>query len=290
MRLLSTIALAASLLLPVEMSAAALTKDIEYGRAGGEVLRLDASAPDGTGPFPVAILIHGGGWRRGDKSGSSTPGDNADISPWFAPLTAGKFTWLSINYRLAPDHPWPACYEDVQTAIRWAKAHAREFKGDPQRIVLIGHSAGGQLACLAAVQADTATRVQAVVGFSAVTDLEHNVVGKPELGTSLQNLFKLPAAVSPASLATLRAASPVQHVKAGLPPFLLVHGDADPGISIQQSIAFQTKVRAVGGTCDLITIKNGPHSLVAWEDIDTSYKAKMVAWLHAHLPASASTR
>ncbi|HET7535264.1 MAG TPA: alpha/beta hydrolase, partial [Candidatus Didemnitutus sp.] len=130
---------------------AGLHPDIEYGRADGVSLKLDVSVPEGEGPFPVAILVHGGGWSSGDKAGSDKPGNGADITPWFAPLTTAKFTWFSINYRTAPEHRWPACFEDVQTAIRWVKAHAKEFKGDPNRIAILGHSAGGHLACLAGV-------------------------------------------------------------------------------------------------------------------------------------------
>ena len=141
-----------SLALGAECAGAQLVRDNEYGRADSERLRLDVSVPEGTGPFPIAILVHGGGWSGGDKSGSDHPGDSADISPWFAPLTAAKFTWFSINYRLAPVHRWPACFADVQAAIRWVKAHAAVYKGDPHRLALFGHSAGGHLVCLAGTE------------------------------------------------------------------------------------------------------------------------------------------
>lgn len=267
----------------VSVSAAEIKRDVEYGRAGGERLLLDASIPDGTGPFPVAILVHGGGWSGGDKAGSNKPGDGADISPWFAPLTAAHVTWFSINYRLAPQNRWPACLEDVQTAIRWVKAHAAEFKGDPRRIALFGHSAGGHLVCLAAELAGADTRVQAVVGYAPVTDFEQDLEARGGLSPSLQGLHNRPKEVTPDALALLRETSPINHVHAGLPPFLLVHGDADKTVPIEQSHHFQNKLRASGVSCDLLILPGAPHGLLTWEKFDPDYAAKMTAWLQRTL-------
>lgn len=260
-----------------------LRKDIVYGQAGDVRLLLDASIPEGGGPFPVAILIHGGGWSNGDKSGSETPGSGNDITPWFAPLQAAGFTYFSINYRHAPVHRWPACFEDVQTAIRWVKAHAADYKGDPRHIVLFGHSAGGQLACLAAIKAASDMQVQAVVGFAAVTDFEADVATRGGLSKSLQALYNLPPEGTPEALAILRESSPLQQIKAGLPPFLLVHGDADRTVPIQQSLDFQRQLRARGVACDLIVVPGAPHRLVGWETFDPTYADKVVAWLRRTL-------
>lgn len=264
---------------------AALSQDIEYASAGGQRILLDAHVPDGDGPFPVAILVHGGGWSRGDKSGTEKPGDSADITPWFAPLTAANFTWFSINYRHAPQHRWPACLEDVQSAIRWVKAHAADYKGDPNRIALFGHSAGGHLVCLAAVLADDATRVQAVVGYAAVTNFEQELPTRGGLSTSLQALFNRPKEVTPEALALLRETSPINHVKPGLPPFLLLHGDADKTVPYQQSLDFQARLHAAGVRCDLITIPGGSHALIPWETQAPNYPAEMIAWLRTALAA-----
>ena len=258
---------------------ARLLTDIQYGRADGESLRLDASVPEGAGPFPIAILVHGGGWSAGDKRGTDKPGSSADISPWFKPLTAAGFTWFSINYRLAPAHRWPACFEDVQTAIRWVKAHAAKYHGDPRRIALFGHSAGGHLVCLAAVLAQEDTRVQAVVGFAPVTDFEQELPMRGGLSTSLQGLHGRPKEVTPEALALLRETSPISHVKPGLPPFLLLHGDADKTVPYQQSLNFQARLKANGVTCDLITIAGAPHRLTEWSQFDPTYSDRMVAWL-----------
>jgi alpha-L-fucosidase 2 len=278
LRLLILLTLASSLAV-----AADIRRDLEYGRATGTPLLLDACVPDGPGPFPVAILIHGGGWDSGDKAGSNVPGNGADISPWFEPLTQGGFVWFSINYRPSTAQRWPACLEDVQTAIRWVKAHAAEFKGDPRRIALFGHSAGGQLACEAALVAGTDTRVQAVVGFAPVTDLEQDAKNRDGLSTSLQRLFGQPKEITDTSRALLRANSPVNHITPAAPPFLLIHGDADKTVPFDMTEAFIAKLKAAGVPTDILVIKGGPHSLVAWEKIDVTYKAAMIQWLHRTL-------
>jgi acetyl esterase/lipase len=262
---------------------AELKRDVEYGRVGDTRLLLDVNVPDGDGPFPIAILVHGGGWSGGDKSGSDHPGNGGDITPWFEPLTAAHFTWFSINYRLAPQNRWPACFEDVETAIKWVKAHASEFKGDPKRIALFGHSAGGHLVCLVGTRSNPETRVQAIVGFAPVTDFEQDLAQRGGLSTSLQQLFDKPKEVTPESLQLLRGMSPVNRIKPGLPPFLLIHGDADKTVPIQQSINFQTTLRRNGVPCDLMVIKGAPHSLVATQKIDPVFMKPVVAWLEKTL-------
>jgi alpha-L-fucosidase 2 len=262
-------------------SGATLTRDIEYGRAGAAILRLDASVPDGTGPFPVAILVHGGGWSRGDKRGSDVPGNSADITPWFGILDRAGFTWFSINYRMAPANRWPACLEDVQAAIRWVKAHAREYRGDPHRIVLFGHSAAGQIVCLAALEAGDDTRVQGVVGCAPVTDLVQDSVIRGGVSASLQALLKVPRQLTPETRAILRGASPIFHVAAGSPPFLLVQGDADKTVPRALTEAFKARLESAGVPCELITIPGGPHSMMTWERRDSSYPQRLTKWLEA---------
>ncbi|HEY0862975.1 MAG TPA: alpha/beta hydrolase [Lacunisphaera sp.] len=260
-----------------------LHRDIEYGVAAGVSLKLDASVPAGDGPFPVALLVHGGGWSGGDKANVGSEGKGADITPWFAPLTAAQFTWFSINYRLAPAHRWPACFEDVQAAIRWVKAHAQEFKGDPTRIVIFGHSAGGHLATLAGVLGTGDTRVQAVVGYAPVTDFEYELPARGGLSPSLQGLHHQPKEVTPGSLAILRETAPVNHVQPGLPPFLLLHGDADQTVPYQTSLNFQAKLRAHGVRCDLITIPGAGHGLLNWDKFRPDHADQMIAWLRETL-------
>jgi alpha-L-fucosidase 2 len=249
--------------------------DIEYGRASGESLRLDAHIPDGTGPFPMVVMVHGGGWTSGDK--------HKDITVVLERLTkSGEFTWFSINYRMAPTNHWPTCFEDVQTAVRWAKAHAAEYKGDAQRVALMGYSAGGQLACLAAVRAREDTRVQAVVGFSPPTDMVADTERRGGLSKSLQALFGRET-VDDATTALLKEMSPITYVKPGLPPFLFVQGDADRTVPYNQTLAFMSKLKENGVTNDMITIKGAPHRITEWDKVDPSYKEKLITWLEQKL-------
>ena len=283
-----------TLLLPALSAAATegrtFLRDLEYGRAGDVSLKLDVSFPTNPGPHPVAILVHGGGWSRGSKDGGDKPTNGADITPWFAAFSAGGFVWFSIDYRLAPAHPWPAGFEDVQTAIRWVKAHAADYHGDPRRIVLVGHSSGGHFACLAGTLTDPATRVQAVVGFAPVTDLEQDSVNRGGLSPSLQGLFGLPKELTPEAKQLLREYSPLQHVRAGLPPCLILHGDADRTVPIAMSRAFQERMRAAGNICDLIELAGAPHGLLTWNKFLPDYPDRMNTWLSRQLSLPAPGR
>jgi pectinesterase len=250
---------------------ATLKSDIEYGEAGGEKLFLDACIPQGDGPFPVALMVHGGGWSGGDKE--------RDHVPILESLTDAKFTWFSINYRLAPKHRWPACLDDVETAIRWVKAHVAEYKGDPHRIVLMGYSAGGHLAFQAIVTGKDDLRVQAMVGFAPPTDHVADSERRGGLSPSMSALLDLPKALDDHSRTALREISPINFIKPGLPPFLLIHGTADRSVSYEQSVNFQAKLKEAGVPCELITIEGAPHRLIEWDKLDPSYREKMIAWL-----------
>src|SRR5580698_9346950 len=111
---------------------------IVYGIADGEQLTMDYYAPRGSGPHPIAIIIHGGGFI----GGTSKNGSEAYCADFLAPAGYSVF---SINYRLAPHQPYPAMVEDVQTAIRYLRSHAADWKADPDKIALVGGSAGGYL-------------------------------------------------------------------------------------------------------------------------------------------------
>jgi len=202
----------------------------------------------------------------------------------FEALTRAKFTWFSVNYRLAPANRWPACFDDVQAAIRWVKAHAAEYGGDPKRIALIGYSAGGHIACLSAVRDRDDTRVQAVVGMSTPALLHPTTDRHGVLTSSLRDLLGRDT-VDEEVRKTLDSISPINFVKPGLPPFLLIHGTADRSVVYEQSLNFQSRLKEAGVPCELITISNAPHNILVWETMDTSYKGRMTDWLARTLAA-----
>src|ERR1700693_330937 len=111
---------------------------VVYGVADGQPLTMDYYAPKGAGPHPIAIIIHGGGYQRGN----SKSGSEAYCADFLAPAGYAVF---SVNYRLAPKYPYPYMVYDVQRAVRYIRYHARDWSADPDMIALSGGSAGAYL-------------------------------------------------------------------------------------------------------------------------------------------------
>jgi len=269
-------------LLSVFMSAihAEDLKDIEYGQAGKVTLRLDAHIPDGRGPFDVAILVHGGAWVAGDRINN--------VRPLLQPLTDAGIAWFSISYRLAADvarNPVGAAMQmgtaesDVRRAVAFVKEHATEYRVNANKIVLIGESAGGQLAAMAALRPGTDGAVQGVVAFYTPSDLAALVrtsalipdnVRDAVKGTMFDNIL----------MAGLTEFSPINAVSSASPPFLLIHGSDDNVVPLAQSERFCDKLRESNVGCEIYTVKGGAHGIRAWELAKlTDYKAPMIRWI-----------
>jgi len=253
-------------------------RDIEFARPGGISLKLDASIPEGAGPFPAAIVVHGGGWVAGDKAIEW-------VQPLFAPLEKAGFAWFSINYRVTPQAPYPAMIHDTEAAIVWVKAHAREYKIDPARIALIGESAGGHIVAYVAARSRPETRVAAVVDFYGPHDFLRQVADRDNGDSArlFKNLFQ--TAPGADGEAKLREASPITYVKKGMPPFLFIHGTDDKSVPVNQSPLMCERMRAVGAACEVYLIDGAPHGMSNWEKTPAylSYKSKMIDWLTANM-------
>ncbi|HTM90624.1 MAG TPA: alpha/beta hydrolase [Terriglobales bacterium] len=247
-------------------------KDVVYGHAGGVELTLDANIPEGSGPFPAAVLVHGGGWVAGNKQ--------EYITYIFQPLSDAGFAWFSINYRLAPQYQFPAPADDVEQAIRFVKAHAAEYKIDPQRMALIGESAGGHLVSYVGAHNRPGSRVAAVVSLYGIHDFITAAMEWKPFPHEVLELFGIKQ-VNAETAPLLIKASPVVYVTKDTPPFLLIHGSKDEDVPYDQSVEMCDRMKQVEARCDLITIPGAPHGMDHWEPHPEWhwYKKAMVDWL-----------
>jgi alpha-L-fucosidase 2 len=262
---------------------AELRENIEYGQASGISLRLDAQIPEGNGPFPAAILVHGGGWVRGDRK--------IDVQPLFKPLTDAGIAWFSISYRLANESANGLAssllmgegIDDVRQAIVYVKGHAPQFRIDPDRIALVGESAGAQLASMAALKPESAGPVRAVVAFYSPSDLAALAKNSKRIPESLrQSIEGTP--FEDLLVAGLRNLSPINFVRKGMPPFLLVHGTQDSLVPFDQSQRMCERIHKAGAVCDLFPVRGGGHGMRWWESVHlTAYKPYMIEWLQNQL-------
>lgn len=219
-----------------------------------------STAPNG--PSPVILYIHGVAWMVGDK----TVGFQLEEIPT---ISAAGYFIASINYRLAPEYPFPAMVEDAKCAVRFLKAHAREFNINPDKIGVLGVSAGAHIASLVGLADETAgweigqyleqsSRVQAVVEMFGPTDFT-DVTYDEKLQKRGYQLFPN---VSP-DQTMLADASPISYVSAGDPPFLIIQGDQEPVVPISQSQALYDRLVSAGVPAFLQIVTNAGHNLIA---------------------------
>lgn len=257
-------------------AAAADFKDVVYENISGVALTLDAHVPDGAGPFPAAILVHGGGWVAGDKE--------QYITYIFQPLTDAGFAWFSINYRLAPQFRFPAEADDVEAAIRFVKKNAAKYKVDAKRIALIGESAGGHLVSYVGARNRPDVRVAAVISMYGIHDFVAAAIAWKPFPHEVLDLFGI-RAVDAESAPVLIKASPVIYIRDDMPPFLLMHGSKDEDVPYEQSVEMCSKMKQAGARCDLITIEGAPHGMDHWEPHPEFlwYKRALIEWLQKTL-------
>jgi len=246
--------------------------DVTYTKVGETALTLDAYVPEGDGPFPAAIVVHGGGFINGDKQ--------TYVKPLFDPLTEANFAWFTINYRLAPQNKYPAAVEDVEAAIRYVRSHAKQYKVDVNKIALIGESAGGHLVSMVGARNKPDSQVKAVVSFYGPHDLEGRAVDEKKISDSMRDFLGV-TELNPKSIKTLHEASPISHVGPGMPAYLLIHGTKDEKVPYDQSPKMCEKMTAAGNSCEVFTVEGAGHGMGGWEKVPAyqKYKAKMIEWL-----------
>jgi acetyl esterase/lipase len=213
---------------PDAPSKVTVREDVVYGRVQGAGLLADIAFPDSKEPLPAIISVHGGRWVGGHKRDAST----IKVEQW-----AGfGFFAMSIDYRLKKCTPAPACYQDLQCAIRFVHAHAGEFRIDTKRIFLIGQSAGGHMVSLAATAGDGAyPRTGGWEGSSNDFRAAISVAAAYDLTTLDWGALWTPQDVA-ADVARAQA-SPTRHVTKDAKPLLILHSDNDRSVPIGNALA-----------------------------------------------------
>ena len=257
---------------------------------GYRPVTLDLYHKPGAGPKPLIIYVHGGGWVAGNTRAA---GALQDFPAALAKLAGEGFVVASLEYRLAAEAPHPAQLQDVRAAIRFLKANAIRYGIDSQRIALWGGSAGGHLAALAATSCqDTSfdpapragqpalpagdTCVQAAAIWYGVFDFAPILARQTQPGAPAaenQLLRCTPATCPPDRVANV---SPATFFSQQSPPFLLIHGNDDRTVPVEQSHLAEAKLKALGVPVTAIYIPAVDHSFIGRESA-TTHAATMTA-------------
>lgn len=257
---------------PVKKDAPVVPKfaNLQYGDGTNAANLLDIYLPEKVDkPVPVVVWIHGGGWANGDKSPSKQ----------FLQLLPRGFAVASINYRLSGEAPFPAQIYDCKGAIRFLRAHAKEYQIDPDRMGVWGVSAGGHLAALVGTSGDVkelegnvggnlnvSSRVQAVSDYAGPTDLGQVFAQGADMPAFMnnkvlrgyyENLLGGGPVESHPDL--IRLANPINYITADDPPFQIFHGDKDVLVPIGQAKLLAEALKSKGVECDFTILPGMGH-------------------------------
>jgi acetyl esterase/lipase len=267
-----------------------LAENVPYCVGGNEILTLDVARPrNGAGPSPAVLLVHGGGWGAGTKQ---------EYRAMMLGLAQAGMVAVSVDYRLAPAHRFPAPLEDVKCAVRWMRAHAPLYRMDARRIVALGGSAGAHLVAMLGTTggdprfegrggfADHSSRIDAMVlhagPYDLTTGYEESLREAGPEPESVRNMLSAFLGGAPATkAATYRDASPASHVSAHSAPALLIHGRNDTLIPPSQAIRFDGVLRQAGVPSELVIVEGAGHSDFGPEPDRVTQR--LLAFLRLHL-------
>jgi acetyl esterase/lipase len=257
-------------------------KGIDYSNPDDQHLQMNMARPKtGDGPFPAVICIHGGGFRAGHRDG---------YNGLCLTLAQRGYVAVTVSYRLAPKYKFPAAVHDTKAAVRWLRAHAREYKVDPHRIGTTGGSAGGHLAQFLAVtsgvaefegeggNADQSSSVACVVNVYGPSDFTKSY------GKSVDAAEVLPLFLG-GNLETARhqhiVSSPLYWVTPDAAPTLCIHGTEDKYVAHEQAVWLVDKLKAADVEAELLTFPGAGHGFKG----DDAAKAEqaLIAFFDQHL-------
>lgn len=245
-----------------------IVPNVVYLTANNYENKLDVYRPNGDDLSPTLVYFHGGGWVRGSKEASALS---------VLPFLQKGWAVVNVEYRLARVSLAPAAVEDCRCALRWVIQHAKEQRFDTSRIVVMGNSAGGHLALTTGMipasaglerqcPGDEELKVAAVVDWYGITDVNDLLDG-----TNMR-----PYAVGWLGSQTdreqiARRVSPLSYVRSGLPPTIMIQGDADPTVPYSHSVRLHKAFDQAGVPNELVTIPGGKHGGFSGPEMDMAY-------------------
>ena len=247
------------------------TPDIEFSRPGGKPLKLDVFQPvkkqaEVRSTRPALICIHGGGWEKGTRKSFTK------IARYFAER---GYVAFSVSYRLVnkTQNKWPAQLDDVQAAVRWVRHHAKKYHIDPDRVAVLGGSAGGHLASLLGSRETRhhgmpmlkpySSRANAVVTLAGPSDLTKDFRGIKYVGRrTVQDVVdQLLGSPYGKNGVMARKASPLFNINQHTVPHLLIHGSADRVVPVDQARRYYDALRKAGVHCRYIEVPGAGHAI-----------------------------
>ncbi|MFN4178891.1 MAG: alpha/beta hydrolase fold domain-containing protein [Armatimonadota bacterium] len=241
-------------------------RDVPFGKGGERTLTMHIIRPKEKPekPMPVIVWIHGGAWLGGSKDSGI---------PQLIPFARRGYFGASISYRFSKEAKFPAQIEDCKCAVRFLRAKAKEFHIDPERIGVWGSSAGGHLAAMLGVTSDVkglegsggwegySSRVSAVCDWFGPSDLISMVHEPSAIDRTSANCPEALLIGGPVLENKEKAmkASPVTYVSAGDPPFLIMHGDKDNVVPLNQSVRLFEALKKAGVEVTFVKLKGAGH-------------------------------
>ena len=254
-------------------------KNVEYKNINGISLQIDLYKPKNLRqPAPLLVFIHGGSWSHGKRS---------DYLVYLVPFAQKGYVTATVTYRLLKDGPYPACAEDIADAVQWFFKHGETYGYDPDRIALIGGSAGGHLAMLGGYgwrnhYTDSAIalpnhKIKAVVDIYGPADLTTEYARNHRLVTRFiaRSYTEAPE--------LYREASPVEYLDRNDPPTLIFQGTSDELVPYSQSDNLKSKLDSLGVPCVYHRLPGWPHTMDIVQRVNDYFQVKMDEFFEQYL-------